>query len=602
MHPSLQLSNLSKLPQRLRRQATQALRDLDTFDAFIAPLFFHELNPSRIPVFSGNDLPNLETLYVHLHRMVTAFEGLVVLAQLEALHAGAIEDICRHLWPNFRYIDEFYDLLPDGDEDDPWTSAVAVLANLSTAYSDQVLPVLKQLEPWFSGFCARAWTAVLEARSLRGMFMVSILALPRGRDDGTRDILVDQSTFQAAAGGPEALARLLVQHLNLILPQGPRNITEDLFGHLAGVQYILLANHKDIFPGPLIRAGYLVQASTLLRSLALTPIEDTEHKRDAERLVQLLTTDIIRGMTSAADSAVFVDALRAGAIHAMFTQLGSLRLRQADNIPTMIGLITASWTIQASVLRVLPAALDEIEDLNPQTHLPEAIHDIWASFVDVATSRAALVRSPQLQPVRACDNSECSHILPRSDFRRCGGCLARYYCSKSCQRRHYFDGQHKECCSTLAKQRMDTWARHSYLDRNFLRAILDYEYKTRKFEIGIKVLGLWLRTRRFVVPVVEFDMRTRCSYEPKVFGLEEYGADELPGDLTARNRGQIHILSFSYGEKLEELCLPLRSEHDGFMRGLREIIVRAKKTGRLNLRFIRRKVERLAAMQVLETH
>ncbi|KAJ7804855.1 hypothetical protein B0H13DRAFT_623709 [Mycena leptocephala] len=134
-----------------------------------------------------------------------------------------------------------------------------------------------------------------------------------------------------------------------------------------------------------------------------------------------------------------------------------------------------SLTVYHSVLRELrklsTASVPETSPMFKQ----------WKAFVDLVNERAAFMDSfdsNEYDALRACDSLECGTIRERTAFKRCGGCLRNYYCSKTCQRADWRAGAHRELCTSRCtgscRNRMRT------RDRAFLRALVHRDYLALK--------------------------------------------------------------------------------------------------------------------------
>ncbi|KAJ7041516.1 hypothetical protein C8F04DRAFT_144052 [Mycena alexandri] len=72
----------------------------------------------------------------------------------------------------------------------------------------------------------------------------------------------------------------------------------------------------------------------------------------------------------------------------------------------------------------------------------------WSHIFGPCLKLLQIYNTDIFHSVRGCDNLACGQIKKRPDFKCCGACRQRYYCSETCQRRDW-QSDHGLVCSLL---------------------------------------------------------------------------------------------------------------------------------------------------------
>ncbi|KAJ7219940.1 hypothetical protein GGX14DRAFT_389359 [Mycena pura] len=104
-------------------------------------------------------------------------------------------------------------------------------------------------------------------------------------------------------------------------------------------------------------------------------------------------------------------------------------------------------------------------------------------------------RRRRREELRMCADSECCAIGAKDTFKRCTGCLSRYYCSQTCQANDWTK-RHRALCFILLAERTDEQtdtnaSGNPPRERNFMRKLLDFDFNRLREHV-------WERQRSFM--------------------------------------------------------------------------------------------------------
>ncbi|KAF7354778.1 MYND-type domain-containing protein [Mycena sanguinolenta] len=177
-------------------------------------------------------------------------------------------------------------------------------------------------------------------------------------------------------------------------------------------------------------------------------------------------------------------SLRAGLLDILFTS----RHRKIVN-RTLINLVKHvifPATVSHSVLAQLQTSLSQVRDRDAKAIFRHTgLLTLWMNLIEVVESRFRILaeyHTGMLTAARASDDLECAKIRPKSELKRCSGCLAAYYCSGTCQANDWMRGGHRKTCDGLSLRR-EEFSHPSSRDRSFLR-LVHHEWMTRREEIA----------------------------------------------------------------------------------------------------------------------
>lgn len=174
-----------------------------------------------------------------------------------------------------------------------------------------------------------------------------------------------------------------------------------------------------------------------------------------------------------------------------------------DQPGQLLGRILASYTIYRSVLKRVIPLIEQVQEAGEDRHLQKGslLYRDWQRFKEVVRERAKMLKPdyPTPHAVQHCHNERCSRVDPLGTFRRCGGCLHSFYCSKECQRFDWQQGKHKAYCQRIQERYVRTDGQMfmtSCNDFRFFESVIIAELRKHQERIV---------AHKLKVNVVEFD-------------------------------------------------------------------------------------------------
>ncbi|KAF7291089.1 hypothetical protein MKEN_01490800 [Mycena kentingensis (nom. inval.)] len=151
-------------------------------------------------------------------------------------------------------------------------------------------------------------------------------------------------------------------------------------------------------------------------------------------------------------------------------------------------------------VRALRRALAEDEQLKrlvaTEAFLASPNGQDWSSRTFLFENRIQLltvVESADYTERKACDNIQCGLMVDAKRFVRCV-CKTAYYCSRTCQIRHWKFGGHRDVCGVeLPQPILLCPASFGATERTFLRALIHQDYERNKIRIYVKQLRLLIQ-------------------------------------------------------------------------------------------------------------
>ncbi|KAI6016217.1 hypothetical protein EDC04DRAFT_542494 [Pisolithus marmoratus] len=169
----------------------------------------------------------------------------------------------------------------------------------------------------------------------------------------------------------------------------------------------------------------------------------------------------------------------------------------------LLGRTLASYTIYRSVLKRVIAIIDQVQEAGDDRHLQKGslLYEAWQRLEEAVRERAQMLRPdyPTPHAVQHCHNERCTRVDSFGSFRRCGGCLHSFYCSKECQRFDWQQGKHKAYCKRIQERYVRTDGQMFMIpcnDFGFFESIIIAELRKHRD----RIIAHKLR-----VNVVEFD-------------------------------------------------------------------------------------------------
>ncbi|KAJ6552836.1 hypothetical protein B0H19DRAFT_1030031 [Mycena capillaripes] len=370
----------------------------------------------------------------------------------------------------FKWCRYFYDQRVSAEKD-PGT-AEKTISTLSTGilhfYTDATVRATIRATPGIITLCTRL---CLHPAASGGPF--TLLSLLHA------DTWDDKNEIVAAAGGkPEVIARILLDRLRLAVNKSL--VDGDKTSTLASIltTFISLPNHPLAFAILADTGTWLVARMLFLVSQAMDLSDSLEQREKYSPCIRTGIT-FLRGAMVQYDSPRLVSqAVDAGLLRAICALSPVLDGDLAESKPSLRFIlrdILPKSMMYRSVIKVMKSEHKEIDpDEVNETIMRSYLREEWMSFVVLLYSRITIAKFPKELKVKgntSCDSVTCSKKGPKSEFRRCSGCLYVYYCSKECQKEAW--PIHRDMCR-LKKSSIATGGSpmFSEQDAQFLREVI----------------------------------------------------------------------------------------------------------------------------------
>ncbi|KAF9222928.1 hypothetical protein BS17DRAFT_782831 [Gyrodon lividus] len=179
-----------------------------------------------------------------------------------------------------------------------------------------------------------------------------------------------------------------------------------------------------------------------------------------------------------------------------------------DNMPAsrqpeiLLGSLVQSYTIYRSVLRPISLSIDKVEKTRVEANLVigSQLHKTWMRLKESVAERRRLMKHDIADGhhIQTCQNDKCSQAGETGTFKRCGGCLHAFYCSKACQRYDWQYGKHKSYCKMVHQRCFHTRGQMSsvkskdlrFLDQIFISELRKYPMRINTRSPKINVVEL----------------------------------------------------------------------------------------------------------------
>ncbi|KAJ7603882.1 hypothetical protein DFH06DRAFT_1487964 [Mycena polygramma] len=565
MHRSLELSNLSKLPMRLRRVANAAVRggtaelislvegisDIPPdHRPFIVPVYYVYLNPIDIPMILQ---------YLDASSPIQA-------DITSAVSPAAFADLWLRVWPWIQFLDEYRHHFPyvEGLSERKRYSLYMTLFDFLCGQDSTG----KQINAPVGSYVVvgRAWRYLVHAENPCGFDLVCKFLIIGLISPGKWDPRLFEELLVGVGGTRRDLARIVVTHLERVIPGVA---TDHNLSHFAAIIHLagdIMEGEWDIkFKDALLAEGIVTALTTASLALSCPSVDEIELQ------------GIVLGLTNHMVSCYrwITESLRAGLLLTIFScasrgykQIGLwLRELLQETLPAA--------TVYHSVLSQLRLSLGDVRDRDATAFFKDPVLlGLWEVFVQLVDGRLQvldLYDSGLLATTSVCDNIECVEISENRQFRRCSGCSASHYCSQACQTTDWRHGGHRQSCGDLALRRNRDSAM-STRDRSFLRALLHHDYTTHREQIAVDhLLAMCWNPNEF--PCTLFDYTNgRCDID--ILTHKELGSKFSPDAARAEawgGRMQLHLMKVVAGDESRIWCIPLRSADAELVQGLRSI-------------------------------
>ncbi|KAJ7071888.1 hypothetical protein B0H15DRAFT_84403 [Mycena belliarum] len=308
--------------------------------------------------------------------------------------------------------------------------------------------------------------------------------------------------------------------------------------------------------------------------------------------MQFLTT------TSSADETGLALSNGFTILRRIFTTFNSRICLECALDAGLLSVIVACATLECTIdltrdlrhllTRILPGALvqyfvvfclqkisDEIEEASEaDDFVRSSLFKCFSDFWMLAKKRMSILdrlESSEYVALKACDNSECNKILPRSALERCAACKASYYCGRSCQTRDWRLGGHKKACPgpcIISLTESATGGNMNHHERDFLRAVVDDDYRLQRSTIYLQQTKVMAATPGPVLTIFDY---TRMPPKVMVQSVAESsmarGLDRMTAEWASAlgrvsatvGRLQLHVVLLNEGDGPRCWIVPLRA-------------------------------------------
>ncbi|KAJ7504980.1 hypothetical protein B0H11DRAFT_2273188 [Mycena galericulata] len=586
MHRDLRLDNLARLPPAVRRVASAAcsarrsLQDVARFmvaaadasedeDILLLPAYYVLLDPTGIPTMEQLDspVPALETSITQVLDLLQFLFRIPV-----PLHLGS--DLWPRVWKWVYFLHTYRDHLP-GPPIDEATFCLDFILFAANFHTDEAAAEFICATPRFIFLAARAWTFIFHdhTKDWRELVFAQLWCFVADMDPSNPKNFED---IVEGAGGMHNLARILIGSMEHILATRESPVAGRTVYFLRIIlDFLMDTEGKDTDGG--LSPFYVALAENdiggVLSSAACALVQSAEDASEYALnkcfliLAQIFISE--RGHNWI-PSALSRGLLRALVSCPQFTDQISRQLN-------FFFLMLPSSLIYYRVVSEMGGALEAAQDLaSAKAFKDSEVHAKWEGFVELAQERLNLLKmfdSEDFTPLKACDNLECGNIRPKTDFKRCSGCLSFYYCSDICQAADWQEGGHRTSCAAYSSNLcLNARQRLTVREREFIRAVVHDDYCGNKPHIYVEQFGM-LRRSPDSLPFTMFDYSSgplHVTVQPAESATRDLstmrGAGDEWADSVARakrsgRRMALHIVTIRTGRTVRSLLVPLRKNH-----------------------------------------
>ncbi|KAJ7773908.1 hypothetical protein B0H16DRAFT_1510370 [Mycena metata] len=518
---ALRLETLFRLPLSLRKIATSAakgsLEHLDllcrraresprTFELCL-PAFYENLRPEDVPSVDQIDTDDVNDITATFDATSRAFKSL------QAIYRGHHRDIDSklfvHLWPRLwswmQFVDSFPFCLPGGPSEG--ARCVSFLCHIYNLQYDEETALLIDSTPGVRILVARAWVFLLAPQNPWAGADVwreqGLLALADFLGRRALHSAIDpnaaphiEELVEGAGGTIVDLARLVIKLMDLGLsglssPDDPPAPTER---ELLQPAILFLANpsHQPHLSAHVFLAYDILPVT--MRAICAFNAAPFDHAH----IIVSDSFDLIYWLLDTSPCQHWLaEAVRAGFLRAVASCGNRAAGITGEMKPTLLRIFASltEGSIYYRTLSCIENALPDVESLvttPPFTASPIAEH--WALLMEILRRRLNLFRvynTDTYYSAHACDNLACGKILKRADFKCCGTCRQRYYCSEICQRHDWQDG-HRLACRPIHYASLNSPDSLTNRELSFFRAVIHDDYQSIKPDILFKQIEFML--------------------------------------------------------------------------------------------------------------
>ncbi|KAJ7440064.1 hypothetical protein B0H11DRAFT_2293074 [Mycena galericulata] len=499
MHPILELSNLSQAPIAYRSIATAAVnsssrafvnlqiladrhRNTSLPPSHILPVVYETLNPVLIP-----DIHRLDSALPLpiVGRVIMVLETLNIMLREKQVPIEAFSD----LWPRLFLWWDFMETYRLSHPDLRMYPRGRLLALFTDAtyhfHVDNSTVELIQITRGLRTLLARAWSFFFESGNpFDHVGLIPICDLVN--EDANAD---DPGNFDelllGVEGGMADLAVLVVKHLNSVLDY-PTAKEVYLPVYLSAPMGIIRQTTYNVeFLSVLLEQGLVVAITALIAKFASKP--------EANDILTSCFIALIPSIQAVPAYPWIEQALRAGILRAITAFRPPLDSDSGGRLSEHIGLFL--WGGLSLTLVYFPVLIEVKRTLADVKLLAATaafqaspVISQWRDFVAVADKHIACLNyhlSDYHTSFQICNNDECDVIAVKHTTRRCSACQLAHYCSASCQRFDWRQGNHRADCKRLASHRLSDPEHLSAHSRSLICSLVQGEYLLQRSSIHL---------------------------------------------------------------------------------------------------------------------
>ncbi|KAJ7200036.1 hypothetical protein GGX14DRAFT_661078 [Mycena pura] len=469
MHPSLQLSNLSKLPPFPKKRADDALNGshdafhdlaqriekmIKTIRRLIIPVFYATLDPAHIGAHCTSAFRSLRTISIPLHH------GDIPLA--------AFVDLWPRVWQCIEFLHAVLGHYPFIDATDTFALFMKVFTFFwGAANEDDTRAISESETPGTLVLIGTAWSYLVRTENSEALRTISLIF--HRHTAGVQPAYVAFNDGLSSPGTSSTLSRTASRRDSPTPDDGGIS--------LLGVMHFLYNPFKQGIIPALITIYLALSKSPSLSSAASDFVQP-----------MALYIDIYAFLSLQADHGGPTRRLLSCTV---LRYPPSYELHQPQ-LCFRLNAHLPACTVIFTLLCELETSFAEVKDLDPALHFrTSALLDAWRGFVKLLEERLQVARERKnrsLTKFRACDNLQCGQIRNKDQLKRCRSCLTTYYCSRICQKADYRDGGHRGNCWELQRHRKDTVSDHGAKNL-FFRTLLNHDYVHQQEKIALMLLA-----------------------------------------------------------------------------------------------------------------
>ncbi|KAJ7175764.1 hypothetical protein C8R46DRAFT_68804 [Mycena filopes] len=518
MHASLRLSNTSKLADPSLKTlalsaATGSLEDLAKLHSLIPDTPLAQLR-FLIPVFYANlKTDDISSLRCQLDSQFSddgrncVSRAMFALKGLSELEEHLVSRACSEIWPSawtwIQFLNDC-DKRPGATTISSSELELAYLIISDLCKDSQTLSTITAT-PGVRAYIVKGWNAAVEHLQFRERRFRNLTEFLLHNVNAK-----DLQELVQGAGGTANLAFIMVKYMRCAIPHKDHTVeTHDVGALLFTCTFLQKIGLMD---GPLTNSlltnGIIECATIALCALLASPVMEPL----TDLSIPLSIGVIITHISTFPGFPWVAEALKAGLLRAIVLCVSRRMPIIAVPLDFLFENLFGSL-VYHSVLSHLGPALDDAQDLanTPEFRASPFVRR-WDNFVALAMERLTVLErynSGELGKLRACDNLKCGVMRKDPSLLGCAACNNAFYCSQDCQAADW-KAEHRKLCPAAANRPHENCPDLTFLNRDFLRALLHHDYEANR----PKILGLqvaFLRRNAFGTSCIKFDYRNGCA-------------------------------------------------------------------------------------------